>query len=180
MPRRMPASSPGAPRAGAHPPHAVVVLPHRRHPLQARGAGAAGESEEHCLRLVVEGVPEQHRGGTDIDGRIAKNAVAGIASSGFGPSLSGDVDAHDQGVEAQLGCRTRCAGGDLRGIVLQAVIDRQRRRTDTELGCFEGGGRGERERVRAAREGDDDRRSFGEFGERCAHGEADLGDGGRK
>ena len=49
----------------------------RRHPGQRPGARAPGQPEQHGLGLVVEGVPEQHRGravlgGGRVEGRVAR------------------------------------------------------------------------------------------------------------
>ena len=123
----------------------------RRHPLQACGPAAPGESEQHGLGLVVEGVAEEYRGGTEFCGDRVERGVACRTGRRLWSALAGYVDArHAHRIESQLarcGRRTLCLGGRFS---LKAVVDNHGARPPSHSRRLEGGSGRERERVGAA------------------------------
>ncbi len=170
----------GAPHAQerSKPADAVLVLAQRRHPLQAGRPGAAGETEQHGLGLVVESVPQKDGLRSGILRLLTQHPVPGLSRRCLGTAVGVDAHRRDGGVQSEGGRTVGDERGDLRGPVLQLVIDDQRGGAESELWRLEGGRRGEGEGVGPAGEGDEHESVPGEIGEGGAHGEADLGDGG--
>jgi hypothetical protein len=126
-----------------------------RHALQTRRTAAACEAEQHCLRLVVEGVPEQHGGRSGLRRRFCEGGVARIAGGGLRPARSADGHRHHHnGVKAEsLGLAGGC-GCDIRGSGLKAVVDNDSPSPEPGALGLERRRGGQRERVRAAAECD--------------------------
>ena len=164
------------PEQRSEPAQTVLVLAHRRHALQARRPGAAGEPEQHRLGLVVERVPQEHRGCADPGSGFPQHPVPRLARRRLRAALAVDLDPHHDRFEAESPGDAGRTRGDLRRVGLQAVIDGDGRRRYPPFRRLEGRGCGERERVGASGEGDDHRRALSNVGERSAHGEADLCD----
>lgn len=91
-----------------------------------------------------------------------------------------DVDAEDARVaDPGVASLARGALGDLGGSALQTVIHRDGDRLDTRMPRLVRGGRGERERVGPARQGDEDARAgIGERRERFTNSSPNGGDDG--
>ena len=94
------------------PRRAVVVHPHGRHALQAAGAGSAGQPQQHGLRLVVEGVAEQH--GCILGPRDPpQRGVAGGPCVGLRPlPRFTDDDPFHERLDAERRSLRRGLGGD--------------------------------------------------------------------
>ncbi len=126
------------------------------HAREARRTRAACEAEQHRLGLVVEGVAEQHDGGARLGGGRVERGIAGSASGCLRPAITRDLDApHEHGLEPEFTRGCRCGGRDIRRPLLQAVVDDDRARPEPRTRRLERRGRGERERVGAARERDE-------------------------
>src|SRR5690606_36935829 len=130
--------------ASAHPQQRAV--PRRvvwAHPGDRPGSGAAADSEQHRLGLIVEGVSEQHRGFSAGGGQ---RLVAGRAGGRLRTAGGADLDPQNPGGDAaQL---QRLSPGGLRDLGrtgLQLVVDDQRG-GGLELGRH----RGQGQRVRTA------------------------------
>ncbi len=139
-----------------------------RHPAERPGAGAAEQPEQDGLGLVVGGVAEQHRHGAGAVGGRLQRGVPGGAGRGLRPlaGAGGDRDGPGQhGVEPEVATARGRAGRDGGRAGLQAVVDDDRARTQTEPGCHERGGRGERQGVRTAAAGDQHEAVLGKPGE---------------
>ena len=96
-----------------------------------------------------------------------------------GPPASADLDAHDRGLEPERAAPRAPRRPRLGRAVLQAVVDRDRRRRAARAsGASNAVGGGERERVGAAGERDEHGRTARAARQRAAHREPHLGDGG--
>ncbi len=141
----------------------------RRHAGQRAGAGAAGQPEQHRLRLVVAGVAEQHGGrAVPLRDRVQRGVPA-LARGGFGAGAGPshlDGDRLDRR-QAESGEPVGHVLGPLGGAGLQAVVDRDAAGAQAEAGGLERERGGEGHRVGAAGAGDEDerwRRLGGEIG----------------
>ena len=122
-----------------------------RHPLQARGAAAAREAQQHRLGLVVKRVAEQHGCRAQLLRRLGERAVASCA----GRCLGAAVHPHGDGLYPH---RVEPEGfglvaGPCRGIRrprLKPVVDDHRACSCANPGSFEGHCGGERQGVGAA------------------------------
>ena len=74
----------GGGRAAQPEQRTTVRIPPGGHPGQRPGARSAGQPEQDGLGLVVQGVPEQDRGGSVFAGRLVQGQVAGGAGRGLG------------------------------------------------------------------------------------------------
>ena len=82
-------------------------------PCRLRRAGSSGEAQQHGLGLVVERVPEEHRGRTDVGRGIRERTVARAARCRLGSAVLADLDANDARVEAEGLRLARGLRGDL-------------------------------------------------------------------
>jgi len=118
------------------------------HPGQRPAAGSAGQPEQDGLRLVVEGVAEQDRGGAVFLGRHVERRVPGLPGRGLGARRAGrghhDRDAADR-VEPEPVQHRRHARGALAGTRLQPVVDGHAAGPQAQARRYERGGRGQRE-----------------------------------
>ena len=122
--------------------------------------------------------PRRIAAASGIAGGVAQRAVARVARCRLRPAGRADLDAHHAGLEPErLGLRRR-GGCGIRRSVLQSVVDGDRGGAQAELRRLERRRRRQRERVGAARQRHDHRRARREAGERRAHREPHLGDGG--
>ena len=95
------------------------------HPLQRPASRAPREPEQHGLGLVVEGVPEEHEGRTEVRCQLGKRRVAGLAGTGFEPRRA-RVDGNPDGcglVDPQDRHLLDHGDGVLGGPVLERVVD---------------------------------------------------------
>jgi hypothetical protein len=142
-----------APDAEQRPP---VEAARPLHALQAGRPAAPGQTQQHRLRLVVERVAEQDRGGTAVGRGLLEGGVAGGAGGGLGSTIGADGHlGDDHGVKAQVGGLLRGAGRGIPGSCLQTVVDDHGAGAESGARCLERGGRGEREGVGTAGEGDE-------------------------
>src|SRR5690606_22325593 len=85
------------------------------HALQAAGPAAPGEPQQHGLRLVVEGVPEEYSGCPGALDRGGVRVVPRLTRGGLRTTLRSDLHAGDEhGVEAELARLFRGASRDIR------------------------------------------------------------------
>ena len=105
-------------------------------------------------------MPEENARRSGLGERVGESRVAGVARRGLGAAGRTDGHrAHEHGVETEGGGGGGCGGGDIRGSLLQPVVDDDRSRSQPEARCLERGRRGERERVRSAAECDEHERA---------------------
>jgi hypothetical protein len=152
----------------------------RGHAGQRADAGAAGETEEDGLGLVVAGVGEEDRGGAVALRDGVERRVPRVARGGLGSAVPADGD-RDRLDGAEL--HRREAGDDFGGTDvgpgLEAVVDGDAAGPDTELGRFEGEGGGEAHRIGSAGAGDQNEGAVGSEGAEAAGRAGRPGVGGR-
>ena len=98
------------------------------HPGEGPRAGAAGQAEQHVLRLVVQGVAEPD-GGLPDGGLALQSRVAGGAGGGLGTAVGAVVHGHrrDHDIgEPQVTELVTDPVRDRRRLRLQAVVDDDR------------------------------------------------------
>ncbi len=149
-----------------------------RHTGEGPRTGPAGQPQEHLFGLVVAGVPDEHRGGTEALGRVLQRPVAsrprGTLRSRAVPrdAHRPDVDRVQAEVPALLGRRL----GDLLRTRLEPMVDDQPGRLDPPLRCLEPHRARERQRVRATAAPDQHDGALRQEGQLGAHRETGRGD----
>ncbi len=119
------------------------------HPLQRTASRSPGQSEQHRLRLVVLGVPQQHHVGPEVQGELRQGGVPRQPGTGLDSSrtrIDRDLDRRRL-VDAERGH----LGHHLRGVLprplLQAVVDHGSDDARPDATTLEDAGRQQRQRV---------------------------------